>query len=447
MKKFVCLVGLFLFFLNGFAQNTYDFYLQLNPEVNIGEIKSHKKQGGTIKVKTGSREFTKFLKQYSIYQFKPAFPKAKTMKLQQVLLITLGDSKAIKDFLKRKEIRNIVPYNSELKGDYPNDFYDSIGRPNTALQLIKAPQAWTLTHGDTTVVVGVCDRRYETDHEDLKGKITENIKLRNPSHSAHGTGVAGIIAANTNNDRGIASIGYDTKLVVVSGNYQLIDGLDSLSKVPGMKVINCSWGICAPKGARKEKLDSIIKKVQERGVLVVASAGNGYAQPCRLNKEDRYNGYRYPASYDYDNTISVTSVGHKFPIGNKDPKYGRTAWRDCHQNTPDINSNNPKTTHTHNDRVDITAPGWQVKAAREGNTYEIVSGTSVAAPFVTGTAALMFAVNPRLTPAEAKDILKCTADDISHIKYNKQFKGQLGAGRLDAYKAVLIAKLVAGQKK
>src|SRR5699024_5739489 len=136
----------------------------------------------------------------------------------------------------------------------------------------------------------------------------------------------------------------------------------------------------------------------------------------------------------------------KFPIGNKDPKYGRTAWRDCLQNTPSMGPNAPKTTHTHNDRVDICAPGWHVKVIREGNSYASVSGTSAAAPFVTGTAALMFAVNPGLSAVEAKDVLKATADDIYHIKYNKQFKGTLGAGRLNAYKAVLIAKLLQLQK-
>src|SRR5699024_11022608 len=70
----------------------------------------------------------------------------------------------------------------------------------------------------------------------------------------------------------------------------------------------------------------------------------------------------------------------------------------------------------------------------------LVSGTSLAAPFVTGTAALMFSVNPDLTAAEAKDILLNTADDIYHIPYNQKFQGQLGTGRLNAYRAVLTAK-------
>lgn len=427
---------------NCIGQQSHDFYVQLNPTYNFKKIKTHSKNNHLLKIKTDSKDFNKFLKNYQITEFKRAFSDAKTDKLKQILFISLVDSSAIDDFLNRKEIENVISYNKDLKGDYPSDYYDEDGQPNTALELIKAPQAWTITHGDSTLVIGVCDREYDKNNADLKGKIIKDIKLSRPSRQDHGTSVAAVIAANTNDGKGIPGVGYNTKLTVVSGTYSLLDGLDSLSKVPGMKVINCSWSICNPNERRMKKIDSIVKKVQERGVLIVESAGNGAAQPCRLNAKDKYNGYRYPASFDYDNIVCVTSVGHKFPVGTNDKKYGRGAWKDCHQNIPRMGENDPKTTHTHNDRVDICAPGWHVKVPIRDNKFKNANGTSISAPFVTGVAALMYAVNRDLTPAIAKDILKSTADDIYHIKYNQQFKGQLGAGRVNAYKAVLIAKLL-----
>src|SRR5699024_5816931 len=128
----------------------------------------------------------------------------------------------------------------------------------TALQLIKAPQAWTLTHGDSTLVVGVTDRRFDEQHEDLQGKTVKEIHLGSLTHTVHGTGVAGIIAANTNNCKGIASIGYNTQLTVVAGNYFLPKGLARLIDVPGMRVINCSWSYCNPGENLKQRLDSLV---------------------------------------------------------------------------------------------------------------------------------------------------------------------------------------------
>lgn len=434
----ICLAGV----ASSFAQEHLLYFFKTSDSANLSVVQRVEHDNSELSIATLSNDFSEFLETQVVYEFRRAFPQAKTRAVRHIFLIALEDSSQVSAFLARPEIEAIVRYNPELKGDYPNDFYDDKGRPNTALQLIKAPQAWTLTHGDSTVVVGVSDRRFEEQHEDLQGKIAKEIHLGGSTNRVHGTGVASVIAANTNNGKGIASIGYNTQLTVVAGNYSLPKGLARLINIPGMRVINCSWSYCNPGEELKQRLDSLVRLALKRNILIVSSAGNGGAQPCRLNGHDRYNGYRFPGSFTYGNVMSVTSVGHKFPIGNDDPKYGRTAWRDCHQNTPSMTFD-PKTTHTHNDRVDICAPGWHVKVAREGNTYAPVSGTSVAAPFVTGTAALMFAVNPDLSAVEAKDILKVTADDIYHIKYNKQFKGQLGAGRLNAYKAVLIAKLLA----
>ena len=71
-----------------------------------------------------------------------------------------------------------------------------------------------------------------------------------------------------------------------------------------------------------------------------------------------------------------------------------------------------------------------------GRLYSIENGSSFAAAIVSGVCALMYSVNPALTPLEVEDIIKSTAADIYSIPENTEYKGLLGAGRIDAYKAV-----------
>ncbi len=87
----------------------------------------------------------------------------------------------------------------------------------------------------------------------------------------------------------------------------------------------------------------------------------------------------------------------------------------------------------HNQWVDICAMGRRMSICMPGNNYGIGSGTSFAAPQVAGTVALMLSVNPNLTPAQIEEIIKSTADPIAD---GDQFVGLLGAGRLNAYRAV-----------
>lgn len=172
---------------------------------------------------------------------------------------------------------------------------------------------------------------------------------------------------------------------------------------------------------------------ENNNVLVIGAAGNSTGgASCGSDG----HGYAYPGAYN--SAISVTAVGHRFPIGNVDPVFGAGAWEDCHKNIPESSTSEP---FTHNDKVNISAPGWHVLRASEANSYTNVgSGTSQSAPIVSGVAALVFAVNPNLTAQQAKDIILNTADDIYHIPYNQDYIGLLGTGRVNAYRAVLTAK-------
>src|SRR5699024_12207434 len=115
------------------------------------------------------------------------------------------------------------------------------------------------------------------------------------------------------------------------------------------------------------------------------------------------------------NVISVTSVGIKYPVGHYDSVHLKTGWKDCHQNNVDTKDTTLTNQHTHNDEVNICAPGMGFIYAKKGNQYDDGWGTSEAASFVSGTAGLMLAVNPELTAQEIRKILLNTADDIYQI--------------------------------
>ncbi|CAM3261684.1 Calcium-dependent protease [Aequorivita lipolytica] len=171
--------------------------------------------------------------------------------------------------------------------------------------------------------------------------------------------------------------------------------------------------------------------------MVVASAGNGITGThCGTDG----NGYMYPASYD--SVLSVTSVGSRYDIGSTYSPYWHRSWKDCHSFYPPYPEYG---SHTHNDKVDVCAPGQLVMMAEDDYAshplgYRVGIGTSASAPIVSGLAALIFAINPNLTAYEVKDIIKNTADDIYSIPQNQSYIGQLGTGRINAFRAVKTAQ-------
>ncbi|MCK4677085.1 MAG: S8/S53 family peptidase, partial [Bacteroidales bacterium] len=289
----------------------------------------------------------------------------------------------------------------------PNDYkiIDSLNNiPNYALDLINAEGAWDYTHGDSSIFIGLSDDGYLITHEDLKNKIHEVIG--NPPVSTHGTFDAVLAAGETDNNIGISSIGFDCKLILGKMNYGEILELSNA----GAKVVNCSWKTCGESETDKR----IIHLCYDNGTLVVAGAGNGPGiQSCPPDG----NGYCYPASYDQ--VISVSSVG------------------------PDNSHVNPwsGSIHTHNDKVNVCAPGYRIISASAvtDTSYTVSSGTSHSSPITAGLAALIYSVLPCLNPDEVKHIIEKTAYNIDTI--NPAYAGLLGAGRIDAEKAVSYISL------
>lgn len=403
------------------------------------ELKSVK-----LNLKSADAILTRTFGKYQLSEFRQLYPSSKRPELLKYYILETEGSKELVTEMKEKlsdKFSNVREYQQPQTLYVPNDLGYQIQSGCDSqrdvglsyLQLINAPEAWEITKGDSNVIIGIIDNHLLVDHEDLIGKIfkvyDENIRSSFFLKPDHGTMVAGIIASNTDNNKGISSIGFNCRIAKTSANKNDL----LLMAQEGIKVINISqdWGPW-------NEADSILMEelTDDYNVTIVAAAGNSNCTK-----------YTYPASYN--NVISVTSVGHEFDRGTT--CNGRQFnWKDCHEKYLNI-PENESCTHTHNDKVDICAPGYNILTTCHpasyangfkeptGQVYSIEDGTSFAAPIVSGVCALMYSINPHLTPTEVKNILQKTAANIYSIPENAAYSGQLGAGRVDAYKAVAEA--------
>jgi hypothetical protein len=320
-----------------------------------------------------------------------------------------GQSTEEYSFVEKIPVYNFVytPNDYHLQDSYP------ISGPDSALNLIKAKQAWNYTKGDSNVLIGIVDGNLMAssywNHEDIQNKIIYWDTVNGNSFYFHGLFVSGCAAGNTDNGVGKSSIGNKCRLMFSSHSWSEV-GFLNLS-YHGAKVLNASWGT----NEFSNTMQLAINAVTDNGTLVVAAAGN-WPDPVT----GKFGYYYYPASNNH--VLSVTSIDYNDHF---------LTW-DTH-----ITAQH----HNYNDSVDICAPGYHVVGLWDScrTCYKRSSGTSFASPIVAGTAGLIFSVNPCLKPADVTYILKSTANDtIYTIAANLPFLDSLGSGRLDAAAALKL---------
>jgi subtilisin family serine protease len=302
-------------------------------------------------------------------------------------------------------------------------YFEDSGAPNDpefatqwALQpaRIDAPGAWAVTKGSKQVVVAVVDTGVDLDHPDLADNlwinpcedVNGNGKIDLPEKDGgdtacsgeqgndlpddfhgwnfvsmnadvsdlvpHGTHVAGIVGAVTGNAIGVAGIAQASLAVVKVGNAFLTDvtrvaaGIDYAVDL-GADVVNASFTT-----VNHYLLDSAVKNAGTQGVLVVAAAGRG-----QYAGDDLAIYPTYPAAYPYENVIAVTSTTEADGL-DVYANYGASV-------------------------VEIGAPGDSIVSTLPGG-YFARTGTSMAAPHVSGVVALIRAVRPE---ASVQEIRKC----------------------------------------
>ncbi|GAA3393101.1 S8 family serine peptidase [Cryptosporangium minutisporangium] len=262
---------------------------------------------------------------------------------------------------------------------------DTLRANQWALTRLRADETWTRTTG-SPVTVAVLDTGVQGGHPDLAGRVLPGVDLirdvptstdgTNDTHG-HGTHVAGIIAAVSNNNLGIAGLAPGTKILPVrvlgkdgSGPSSAIaDGIVRATDL-GAAILNLSLG----SASRSTAISSAVQYALSKNVIVVAAAGN-FRQSG--------NPVFWPASDT--GVIGVAATDST----DKDAAFSNTG-----------------------SYVDIAAPGVGIVSTHLGGTYAGMSGTSMAAPYVAATAALAKALSPGLTPATMTTLLQQTATDL-----------------------------------
>jgi hypothetical protein len=288
----------------------------------------------------------------------------------------------------------------------------------------------------------------------------------------HGTSIAAIAAAQGHNGYGMTGICPDCSILNVP--YTLLySGLLDLANA-GAHVINMSWAFMYtdpdPRHIETGNFDyengfvqsqqDVINELHDLdGVILVAGAGNInpiYSYDVYDSNGNviqtiyPYNGwlYGYPASYNH--VISVSGVNHKNQWGEEVVNlagWGEVSRYVEDQISPSVvtnyQGNGPypftNASFTFNSQVDISAPGYQAplySAYLHNCGFSYGDGTSAAAPFVTGTAALMRSLNPCLINDEAEDIIQLTSKNLEHIAGNEFYVGKSGSGKLETGDAV-----------
>jgi subtilisin family serine protease len=317
----------------------------------------------------------------------------------------------------------------------PNDF-----SPNQWYhEMINARNAWLTTNSTREVVVAVIDDGLRTDHEDLAANLWVNPReiarngidddrngyiddvhgwdfsdsdpdvfppLNKVASFSHGTLMAGVLGAVTNNGRGIAALASNVRIMPLKVTPDIGTGTafateDYLAAIEyavlaGAKVINFSASGQFASNLEQE----VIRAAHQMGVLVVVAAGNNAT-----------NSQTFPAAMDY--VLSVGATDQQDQVA-RFSTYG--SW------------------------VDVFAPGVKIYTtdAAQPNSYDYVSGTSPATALVSGLAALLWSINPGLSNGEVERIIKAGAININN--FNPTFIGQLGAGRIDAGNSAMMAE-------
>jgi subtilisin family serine protease len=323
------------------------------------------------------------------------------------------------------------------------------------LQSVHAPQAWEITEGDSSIHIGFVDTGVDWLHPDLVNQFAvdtaedinhnglfdawpsdsvgmdahghmvhgdidgidhnhngyvndvigydfvdqESVNVgdwsgRDPipqDENGHGTAMAGILAAQQNNNIGISGIAPKCKLVALrafdangTGEDDDIASAIVYAADNNVRILSLSFGDIIPSLLQRDAIRYAISK----GVIIFGSSGN-----------DGSTGPNYPSDFD-----EVVSVGGSAPQG----LYIYT---------------------THGEELDVVAPGQNVYTTKLGGGYDSVSGTSASSPISAGIAALLLSKNPNLTPIELRSIIESTTKTVGDRSHSAN-------GQVDAFAAL-----------
>jgi thermitase len=294
----------------------------------------------------------------------------------------------------------------------PNDYYFNLqwglnntgqtilgspGKPDADIDL---PEAWNITKGSQEVVIAIVDTGVDLTHPDLASKLvagynTVDENTNAQDYNGHGTHVAGIAAASTDNSSvGVAGVCWNCKIMPIkalgtsSGSIEDVAQGITYAVDHGADVINLSLG--GPEGSTTLLL--AVRYAYSKNIPVVAAMMN-------YGTGDSY----YPAAYP--ETIAVGATDN-LDVRADYSNYGN--------------------------HIDLVAPGSDILSTYYLNQYGYMSGTSMSSPHVAGVLGLLRSLSPSRTVEQLRTILRSSADDLGVLGWDVYY----GAGRLNANKAL-----------
>jgi thermitase len=365
-----------------------------------------------VKLKSGFTldNISSILNNYSIKQEK-IFNEA-AFSLSNIYLISFNEEVDVVSIVNSLKINPYVEYGQinhfiELCM-VPNDQYadSSASWGNSYKDMwgayqIKAPEAWDITTGSENVIVAVIDTGVDYDHEDLSGRVIKGFDFSDydsdpKDKDGHGTHVAGIIAANGNNNIGIAGVAWGCKVLAIK-IFPYGTEIDAASAIKyaldqGAKIINMSWRVAGTN--QSPVLNDLIQYAASKNIVLVAAAGN-----------------------------DGNDVSNCFPANH--PEVMAVASTD--------NSGNLSSFSNRGTGVAVAAPGGggaslnliynvlSLKSSISSERYNSfliplnylrLGGTSMSAAYVSGVAALILSKNQNLSKREVETKIRDFADDL-----------------------------------
>jgi subtilisin family serine protease len=411
------------------------------------------------KITTLSRSpFTVLNEKHQVYAIKKVFPNAEDTILDNIYLLHVPiDSdilSIVREYMLCPDVVYAEPNYLARYCGIPNDVNLSkqwhlhntgqvilgniSGTPDAD---IDAPEAWEIETGDPDVVIAIIDTGIDYTHQDLAANIWNNadeipgngidddhngyiddvigwdVSLNNSDPKdefGHGTMCAGVAAAVTNNNIGIAGICWNCKIMPVKTNFTIFTMMTATQGIKyaadnGADICSMSFGIPATM-----TLQNTIDYAYDKGVFLCAAAGNS-------------NSWlkSYPAAYEHVVAVAATNQ-YDERCTREDWGFGGSEfgdWVDIAAPGSLIYSTMPTYHVLMNDMVN------HYTGQNYSQDYDWFSGTSSASPAVAGVAALLLSKDPSLTPDEVKAFLCKNVDPYNSKKY-------IGTGRLNAYKAL-----------
>jgi subtilisin family serine protease len=322
------------------------------------------------------------------------------------LLAFSGCSPAIKSENSLAYTQSVQAFNNTEQTEITND---PNYREQWGIFSTNTDRAWSILNSSMEIKVAIVDTGVDYNHPDLKNRVLRELGYNFINNSRdvmddnwHGTHVAGIIAAEADNNIGITGIVGKANVKIIpikaldsngQGSSDIIAKGIKYAADTGADIINFSVGF----DVKDAYIGEAIKYAKSKGVLVIVSSGNN----------GRNSDYTSPAGDEGAYTISSVNIDNQVSVFSN---FGSS--------------------------VKLAAPGEEILSTVPGGGYEYRDGTSMAAPLVAGVAAMVKAQNPMLTADEIENILSSSAVDIMENGSDIY----TGYGIIDSYRALDLAE-------